>query len=88
MQAHAGPGPVVQLDQTLLADHDRRRQLDERRAAPWWFSGSHLGPLLQTIVIEPESRGRATDSMPVRQPDGHSPESQQKLFAERPLSIT
>ncbi len=31
LHAQGGPGSVVQLEETLLADHGRRRQLDESR---------------------------------------------------------
>ncbi len=54
-------------------DHDRRRQLHERRAARTRVAGSPFGPVLQGVVIEPEHRGGATDAMPVHQPDGQRP---------------
>ena len=68
------PAPLSSSNRALLADHDRRRQLDERRAARRRLLGSRLGPFLQAVVIEAECGGGATDAMRARQPDGQVPQ--------------
>src|SRR5262249_3583000 len=67
-------GTVVQLEQGLLADDDRRGQLDEPRASRRRFLASRLDPLLQAVVIEGECGGGATDAVLADQPDRQVPQ--------------
>src|SRR6516165_4979321 len=74
LHAHGGPGPVVQLEQGLLADDERCGQLDERWAWRRWLLGRRRDPFLQAVVIETECSNGATESMLADQPDSQVPQ--------------
>src|SRR5262249_32558925 len=77
-------GPVVQLEQGLLADDDRRGQLNERRASRRRFLRSRLDPFLQAVVIEAECGGGATDAMMTHEADSQVPQWLRNASAPRP----
>jgi hypothetical protein len=54
---------MVQLEQTLFADDDRRREFDERKPARRRLTGGDLDVFLQRVVIETECRSGAADAM-------------------------
>src|SRR5690242_13674381 len=76
---------MVELEQTLLGDDDRRREFDERRPARCRSTGGNLDLFLQTVVVETERRSGAADAVGLDQADGQRPKRRWNPAAAVPL---
>jgi hypothetical protein len=67
LHAQGRPGPVVELEPTLLADPDRCRQFDERGVTRR-RGGRCPGSPLQAVIIEAKRGGGRADPVRVGRP--------------------